>query len=167
MTRPIVRPDWLTRTVEERFNEKWMPEPNSVCWLWTATANTQGYGGFMLNGKREHAQRVAWFLKHGQMPPLGIDVCHRCDTPSCVNPDHLFLGTRRDNMRDAIAKGRKTYVHGIGTDWSKLRRPIRPIKPKCIHGHSLSGSNLYISPQGEIFCKECRRLCSRRIRGVV
>jgi hypothetical protein len=51
------------------------------------------------------APRLAWTLLRGEIP-VGLSVCHRCDTPLCVNPDHLFLGTQRDNMYDAIAKGR-------------------------------------------------------------
>lgn len=165
MTRPIVRSDWLTRTTKQRFDEKWIPEPNSGCWLWTATSNKQGYGGFMLNGKREHAQRVAWFLKHGQMPPIGIDVCHRCDTPACVNPDHLFLGTRSDNMRDAISKGRRVYQIGCGTKWKQIRKPANPDhRLICKYGHELNDATIYVSREGHVSCRECRRRSAWKYR---
>lgn len=76
------------------------------CWLWTgATDGVHGYGRFMMRGKNTSAQRVAWMLIYGPIPD-GLYVCHKCDTPGCVRPSHLFIGTSRDNMLDAQAKGR-------------------------------------------------------------
>lgn len=166
--RPVVKPDWLTRTLQQRFDEKWMPEPNSGCWLWTGAVNYKGYGRLSHKLKPVNAQRISWFLRHGVMPPRRIDVCHQCDTPQCVNPDHLFLGTRKDNMQDMVSKGRRIYPIGQGKDWSKIRKTKNPLKrTHCVHGHLLSGTNLYISLSGEAFCKECRRLCARRKRGLI
>lgn len=82
------------------------------CWLWTGTLQ-RGYGQIVLsrNGAtRQHrvwAHRVSWELTHGAIPD-GLFALHRCDNPRCVNPRHLFLGTQRDNIDDAIAKGRLT-----------------------------------------------------------
>lgn len=64
-----------------------------------------GYGAFWFGRKRVGTHRVAWLLCNGPIPS-GLHVLHRCDTPACVNPDHLFLGTHQDNMRDRDAKGR-------------------------------------------------------------
>lgn len=78
----------------------------SSCWVWTGARNRKGYGVFSLwpNGNRT-AHRYSWELANGPIPN-GMFVCHKCDTPHCVNPDHLFLGTPRDNTHDMIAKGR-------------------------------------------------------------
>jgi vacuolar-type H+-ATPase subunit B/Vma2 len=89
---------------KERFNECCTPEPNSGCWLWTARISRR-YGSAHHNGKTESAHRIAWQLYKGEIPQ-GAFVLHRCDTPMCVNPEHLFLGSASDNMRDMAHKGR-------------------------------------------------------------
>lgn len=98
--RPRVRP------TAERFEEKYIPEPNSGCFLWLSYVGTNGYASFHVNkvGDRR-ANRVAWELYRGPIPD-GMHVLHKCDNRVCVNPDHLFLGTHLDNMRDMKAKGR-------------------------------------------------------------
>lgn len=77
------------------------------CWLWTASTNNHGYGTMSFRCKSHYVHRLSWMLHHdGRLPPKGLNVLHRCDNPPCVNPDHLFLGTHKDNMRDCIEKGR-------------------------------------------------------------
>lgn len=75
------------------------------CWTWLAGKNTAGYGSFWFHGRLVMAHRVSWMLEHGPIPD-GLFVLHHCDNPPCVNPKHLFLGTARDNLIDAISKGR-------------------------------------------------------------
>jgi hypothetical protein len=94
-------------TLRERFNNKWMPEPYSQCWLWTAATFWTGYGAIWDNGKRR-AHRVSWELYRGPIPD-GMNVNHICDTPPCVNPDHLFLGTQEDGIKDKVDKGRQAH----------------------------------------------------------
>jgi hypothetical protein len=94
----------MKRKTAARFEAKTIPEPNSGCWLWTGFTNQDGYGWFNPAGKPMGAHRVAWMLYRGD--PGDMTVCHKCDTPSCVNPDHLWLGTQGDNIRDCFSKGR-------------------------------------------------------------
>jgi hypothetical protein len=80
-------------------------EQGDGCWRWRgATAN--GYGHMTERGKTMLAHRLSWELHHGPIPK-GMQVLHRCDTRRCVRPDHLFLGTHRENMADKVAKGRQ------------------------------------------------------------
>lgn len=95
-----------------------------TCWLWTAATDGHGYGVIGAGSKREgllKAHRVSWQIHYGQIPP-GLNVCHKCDVPACVNPGHLFVGTDSDNARDAISKGRFVFnrAHGSAHKNSKL-----------------------------------------------
>lgn len=77
------------------------------CWLWTGAVNSHGYGRLRSGEDRSvlRAHRVSWELHFGPIPD-GLFVLHYCDNPPCVRPDHLFLGTNTDNLRDASKKGR-------------------------------------------------------------
>jgi len=93
----------------DRFMEKVSPEPNTGCWLWTSTVAGAGgdYGRLKIGNTVRRSTRWIWEYRNGPIPQ-GLVVCHKCDTPSCVNPDHLFIGTQAMNLRDAAAKGRMT-----------------------------------------------------------
>lgn len=92
-------------TLEERFFSKTQRDPSTGCLLWTAQISNKGYACIWFNGRKTPAHRVAWFIHTGQWPGDSF-VCHRCDTPLCVESAHLFLGAPADNMRDKAAKRR-------------------------------------------------------------
>lgn len=119
------------------------------CILWAGTRNPDGYG------KRgdNYAHRLAWEAAFGPIPP-GLCVLHRCDVRPCVNPEHLFLGTKGDNARDREAKGRGR-TNGLEN------------KTHCPAGHPYSLENTYQSPPrpgrtSERHCRSCNRASSRR-----
>jgi hypothetical protein len=90
------------RTSEDRFWAK--VRKTETCWLWTG-ATAKGYGVFGVDRRMRMAHRIALEFSGIAVPAAGV-VCHRCDTPLCVRPDHLFVGTKRDNSQDALRKGR-------------------------------------------------------------
>lgn len=92
----------------QRFDRLWIPVTESGCWLWTGCCNQDGYGKTKVHNKYIRANRWTWILFKGDIP-ADICVLHTCDVPSCVNPDHLFLGTHSDNMKDKAMKGRAPH----------------------------------------------------------
>jgi hypothetical protein len=81
------------------------------CWNWTAGKDKNGYGQIKINRKQFRAHRVMYEAVKGSIPK-GLVVMHSCDNPSCVNPDHLQIGTNKDNSQDMIKKGRKHLIFG-------------------------------------------------------
>ena len=90
-------------TAADRFHERVYKTKN--CWFWIGALEGHGYGSFRPDDKVWYAHRYAYVLAHGSIPE-GFFVLHKCDIPTCVNPDHLFLGTSVDNNRDTVSKGR-------------------------------------------------------------
>ncbi len=138
------------RITEAEFWSRGIPEPNTGCLLWMWSADEHGYGRLRYDAKFTKASRLAWIFVHGPIPD-GLWVCHRCDTPLCFNPDHLFLGTPRENNWDARAKGR---LINVGRNHRE--------KTHCAHGHPYSGANVYYKRTGGRSCLTCRRLAKRK-----
>jgi hypothetical protein len=138
------------RPVEERLAEKLIMVPSASsmvmdkCWEFQgARTSPNGHGIMTVDGKRVMAHRAAYEVWVGPILD-GMKVCHHCDNPICCNPTHLFLGTQRDNMRDAAAKGRTGPQI---RDWSRCKR-----------GHELVGDNIYIHPSTKRrMCRTCHR----------
>lgn len=97
------------KSLAERFESKTIPEPNSGCLLWLGNVSSpSGYARMTINGKPRVASHIALELA-GRPLPQGMYACHHCDNPGCVNVDHLFFGTQKDNIADAIKKGRLNF----------------------------------------------------------
>ena len=91
------------RPIAERLSER--IEERDSCWIWTGAQHGNGYGEVWCNNRRQYVHRVAFETFIRPLAP-GEVVCHHCDTPLCIKPDHLFAGTQADNMRDMHHKGR-------------------------------------------------------------
>lgn len=95
------------------------PEPNTGCWLWTGSLRNGRYGAIIVNNINLAAHRYHWEQVNGPIPE-GMSVCHKCDTPTCVNLNHLFLGTHAENMHDMFKKGRGNRARGERNKQAKL-----------------------------------------------
>lgn len=112
---------YAKRPLEERLMRRVERIPEAGCWIWMGATNQAGYGAIGTGaGPRVHpTHRVAYQLFKGAIG-AGLQVCHHCDVPACCNPDHLFLGTAKDNSDDKMAKGRHklspNVYPGVGVD---------------------------------------------------
>lgn len=124
--------------------------PFHTCWEWSGVRDAKGYGAYHQLGGRARAHRVAWALTHGDTP-ADLMVCHNCDNPGCVRPDHLFLGTVKENLEDCSRKGRVR----------NMLAEVHAAQTHCKRGHPLSGENLIEKRmRGGYLGRSCRR-CSR------
>ena len=139
-------------TPEERLMSR--VDGTEDCWMWRGAVDGHGYGVLVWHGHRRHrAHRAMWEVTFGRIPE-GFFVCHHCDTPACVRPDHLFLGTQADNMRDMCAKGR----HGKGY-------ALRPRHlTHCPDGHEYTLENTRRNARGSKVCRLCSNRHSREYR---
>jgi len=143
------------KELQKRFMMRVQMIPFHQCWEWDGPFRAGGYGSSSINAKADTAPRVSYRLFKGEIPP-NTHVCHSCDNPACVRPDHLWLGSSSDNFWDAVQK------HRGGTGQKNVR------KQQCIHGHALSGGNLivYTKANGRMMrqCRQCGRDVQKRRR---
>ena len=121
------------KAVEDRFDEKYITEPNSGCWLWTGWTRGKGYGVFTVDGVHVPAHRFSYERWVGKIPS-GAVIDHLCRVPFCVNPQHLEAVTNQENVKRGAL-----------------------LKTHCPQGHPYSGDNLYLYNGRHRQCKTCRR----------
>lgn len=140
----------VTQAEAARFWAKVDRRSDDECWLWTGSRNARGYGGFGHRGRTRKATHVSYEIATGQPFPAGLMARHSCDNPSCVNPAHIQPGTNRENVADMVSR----------------KRHHANRRSHCIHGHPLSGANLYVRKNGQRHCQQCKRdeLVNRRAR---
>ena len=134
--------------IQERFDSKWQPEPNSGCWLWLGCLDANGYGAFRMLDKTWRAHRVAYEIYKGFILD-GLTLDHICRVRCCVNPDHLEAVTHQENMRRG--------------DAGKLGRERQLAKTHCPQGHPYDQENTFINKSScARSCRACRRFYSSR-----
>lgn len=131
----------VAKSLQERFDAMASPEPNSGCWLWTGAVMGVGYGKIKIGPKFVPATHLSLELDGRPRPDLSKWALHTCDNPTCVNPAHLWWGTRADNISDQIQKGRH---------WATAAAT-------CKHGHPWTVDNTYTS-RGRRSCKTCHKI---------
>ena len=112
MTKTDIAKFWMKVEIcllikDQRYKKKYI----GPCWIWKACKFQNGYGHYVLKQKSHKAHRIAYEIVYGEIPSDKL-VCHKCDNPSCVSPQHLFLGTPKENTRDMIEKGRLNRFRG-------------------------------------------------------
>ena len=138
-------PRWPNKTLLERFEDKYIPEPNSGCWIWLGALAPQGYGMIKDgNNDNRRAHRISFNLFKGNISDE-LEIDHLCRNKACVNPDHLEAVTHKINVNrsplgDCANYGRRT---------------------RCNYGHEFSGENLGLRSNGGRVCRTCHNARNR------
>ena len=113
----------------KRFFDK--VDKTDTCWIWNAGSRSKtGYGAFKIGGKVVDSHRISYMLHYGEIPK-GVYVCHKCDNRRCVNPEHLFLGSPKDNWQDGFDKGRIKLLGGMDPEKLKKHPSLGAYKRGC------------------------------------
>ena len=140
-------PNATGRAKIDEFDTFWgKVKKTDYCWEWTAS-KTYGYGQFVFNKKHYRAHRFSWGIHFGDIP-AGLIVCHKCDNPSCVRPDHLFLGTTKDNVSDKLSKGR----HRFGRSYGPKNHAVKVKEIDASKVINLFNSGLRVREIAPMFC---------------
>lgn len=149
-----------SETIIERLLRQSVPEPNSGCLLWLGGFNTiTGYGYIKINRKTRLVHRASYEAFKGLIPDA-LQIRHTCDVPCCINPDHLLVGTQKENMGDMISRGRKVVKPGSAHWKSKVTESDIPV----IRARREAGDKLQdIADDYGMGIEGIHNICSRRV----
>lgn len=126
--------------LEERFWVKVDIGDVNECWMWTGSISPDGYGRILIKRINSLAHRTVWEMYFGEIPD-GLCVCHKCDVRACVNPSHLFLGTKLDNAHDMLQKGRSA-MRFTKSQAEAIKKDTRPYKA-IMSEYGISDTHIY------------------------
>jgi hypothetical protein len=151
----------LLPITKKRIEAKVLRIPEAGCWVWMGSTQVRGYGELISNKRKYLAHRASYEAFVGEIPK-GMYVCHACDNVACVNPNHLFLGTQKQNLQDMASKGRSTW--GEKNANSKLtEEQVKEIK----HGFVNGKTDIELSVQFNISRSTIYGIRNRRLWGYI